>query len=57
MKNAKIIILVYDITNKSSFESLNYYYDFIQKEMDPNIVFGLIGNKTDLILKMNIMKK
>ena len=51
VKNAKIIILVYDVTNKETFNGLNYWYDFIQKEMDRNIVLGLAGNKTDLILE------
>jgi len=32
MKNAKIAIIVYDITNEKSFKNLNYWYDFIQKD-------------------------
>ena len=49
VKNSKIILLVYDVTNKKTFESLNYWYDFIKKELGPKIIIGLIGNKTDLI--------
>ena len=49
VKNSKIIILVYDITSKKSFESLNYWYDYIVKELGPNVILGLAGNKTDLI--------
>ena len=51
VKNAKIIILVYDVTQIRTFESLNYWYDFIQNEMEPNIILGLAGNKTDLIFE------
>ena len=50
-KNARIIILVYDVTNLKSFESLDYWYDYIKKELDNNVVLGLAGNKTDLILE------
>ena len=53
VKNSKIIILVYDVTSKMSFESLNYWYDFINKKLGPKIILGLIGNKTDLIFEAN----
>ena len=51
VKNSKIIILVYDVTLKHSFESLNYWYDFIQRELEQNFILGLAGNKTDLIFE------
>ena len=51
VKNSKIIILVYNVTQKSSFEGLNYWYDFIQKELAQNFVLGVAGNKTDLIFE------
>ena len=51
-RNAKIIILVYDITNRSSFESIKTWYSTLQKEgLDPNCIFGLFGNKEDLVLE------
>ena len=53
VKNSRIIILVYDITSNKSFESLNYWYDFIVKELGPNVILGLAGNKTDLIFDDN----
>ena len=49
IKNSKIVILVYDITSFKSFESLNYWYDFISKEVDKNIIYGILGNKIDII--------
>ena len=51
VKNSKIAILVYNVTSKSSFESLDYWYDFTKTNADNNIVYGLAGNKTDLILE------
>ena len=51
VKNAKVIILVYDITSLRSFESLSYWYDFISKEMEEKVILGLAGNKTDLIFE------
>ena len=53
VKNSRIIILVYDVTSKKSFESLNYWYDFINKKLGSKRVLGLIGNKTDLIFEEN----
>ena len=51
VKNSKIIILVYNVTDKNSFDGLNYCYDFIQKELGQNVILGLAGNKTDLIFE------
>ena len=51
VKNSKIAILVYNVTSKPSFESLNYWYDFIKRQLDPDVVYGLVGNKIDLILE------
>lgn len=48
MKNSKIAILVYDITDKKSFEELEYWYDQIINTNDKdNIVLGVAGNKSD----------
>jgi len=51
VKNSKIIILVYNVTQKSSFNGLNYWYDFIQRELGQNVVLAVAGNKTDLIFE------
>ena len=57
VKNSKIILLVYDVTSQKSFESINYWYDYIIKELGPNIILGLTGNKTDLIVEDNYEEK
>ena len=47
-KNVNGIILVYDITNRKSFESLEGWLDTIYRYSDPDIKIMLIGNKKDL---------
>lgn len=47
-RNASIAILVYDITNKSSFESIQFWIDDIKKVITEDISFVLCGNKNDL---------
>ena len=49
-KEAKVIGLCYDITNKTSFIELkNYWYEHETKtSVDGNPIFAVIGNKNDL---------
>ena len=53
VKNSKIIIFAYSVTSLKSFESLNFWYEFVQKEIRQNTILGLAGNKTDLIFENN----
>ena len=49
LKNTNIVLLIYDITDKRSFEKLNYFYnDFCDVNKKENIFFGVVGNKNDL---------
>ena len=48
--NAAIGILVYDITIRSSFESLqDYWHEQLKSLGEKNIIFGVAGNKSDLV--------
>ena len=48
-KDAKVIILVYDITNKNSFESLkNFWYKEIMDNTISDVILAIVGNKADL---------
>jgi small GTP-binding protein len=48
-KDAKVIILVYDITNKLSFDALKeYWYDQIKQTKDENTIVAVVANKSDL---------
>ena len=43
----KCVIIVYDITNKTSFENLNAWRDEINKFAEKDILVVMVGNKTD----------
>ena len=48
-KDAKVIILVYDITSKKSFDALNnFWYDEIRNNCNDAVVLAVVGNKNDL---------
>ena len=48
-KDAAMVILVYDITRRESFDNLkNYWYKEIQEYGEKDIVLGIAGNKSDL---------
>ena len=54
IKDSKIVIFVYDITNKTSFESLKYWYKIIVDILGEGPVFGIVGNKVDLYLQQKV---
>ena len=48
-KDAAIAILVYDITQKQSFESIkSYWYEQVKENGEKTFVLGIVGNKSDL---------
>lgn len=48
-RDAKIVILVYDITNRKTFEDLKYYwYRQVESSCEKNPIIGIAGNKCDL---------
>ena len=55
LKNSKIVILVYDITKKETYEKIvDYWYPRICDVLGDDIIVGLAGNKCDLYEKENI---
>lgn len=48
IQGAKIVILVYCINRKNTFESLNFWYDSINEICGDNIILAIVANKTDL---------
>ena len=48
IKDSKLVFLVYDITDRESFEKLNYWYITIIDALGENVVIGFIANKQDL---------
>ena len=57
-QDAYICILVYDITNKNSFESLsNYWYDAVKEHGNNELIFHVAGNKNDLYENEDVDRK
>ena len=53
-KDAKVIIFVYDITNKKSFDEIkNYWYEEVKK-INSDAIFAVVGNKCDLYDKQQV---
>ena len=49
LKGANIVLMVYDITNRHSFEEIkNYWYQTIIEKVNGKFILGLAGNKSDL---------
>ena len=55
-KDSKIVIFVFDITNKQSFDELqNYWVKDVKEQIgDDGIVIGVIANKIDLFLEEKV---
>ena len=57
-KDASIIIFVYEITSKKSFEALqNYWYKQVTSNCIPNVLLALVGNKSDLYNRVAVEEK
>ena len=57
IKGTKICLFVYDITNKKSFDEINYWLEQAKSIAEKDVVFGMAGNKSDLILKQQVDDK
>lgn len=57
IKDAEIVIFVYDITNRQSFEELDYWHNFISEELGQTPLLALAGNKMDLYEKEEVREE
>ena len=58
MKNTDIALIIYDITNRKSFEELtNWIYSVNQSNNNKNVIFGIAANKSDLYEQKVVNKK
>jgi small GTP-binding protein len=48
IKDSKIVVFVYDITNEKSFKELEYWITTIKDILKDEAVLGIAGNKQDL---------
>ena len=56
-KGAKGAFIVYDITNKSSFESVDRWLNDLRVSADKNLTVIIIGNKCDLEQQRDVKKE
>ena len=57
-KNATGIIIVYDVTNRNSFEEIkNFWYNEVKLNAPDNVKIVIVGNKCDLYLKEEIKEE
>ena len=57
LKDSKIVIFVYDITNRATFESLKYWKKIIDDVLGSTPVFGVVANKNDLYLDEKVKEE
>jgi small GTP-binding protein len=53
-KGSEIILLVYDITTKKSFESLKEWAKIAEDIIETEHIYGVVGNKNDLYLENQV---
>ena len=54
-QDAYICLLVYDITDKKSFDDIkSYWYDSVLEHSTKDIIFHIVGNKIDLLNKEEV---
>ena len=48
LRNAHIVLVVYDVTDANSFDSVPKWIEKARNEADPRVLLMLVGNKVDL---------
>ena len=54
IKDSKIVIFVYDITTKASFEEIDYWVNTVKEILGDSPFYALIGNKKDLFTQEEV---
>ena len=57
LKDSKIVIFVYDITNRETFESLVFWKKIIDEVLGNEPIFGVVGNKMDLYYEEKVKEE
>ena len=53
-KDTKIVILVYSVINKKSFENLDFWLNSVKETIGNDFILGVAGNKCDLFLEQQV---
>ncbi|ODV93030.1 hypothetical protein PACTADRAFT_52202 [Pachysolen tannophilus NRRL Y-2460] len=51
IRDSNVAIIVYDITNKESFQSIAKWCEDVKNERGSNVIICIVGNKSDLVDK------
>jgi len=57
INDSKIVIFVYDITNRESFNEIDYWVNTVKEKLGNEPIFGLVGNKKDLFLEETVKEE
>ena len=57
VKDSKIVILVYDITRRSSFEDIVYWSNTFHDILKDKPIIGVVGNKKDLFMNEEVSEE
>ncbi len=50
-----VIFMVYDITNKHSFDCLNDWFDELRENTESDVIVYLLANKSDLLAEQTVL--
>jgi small GTP-binding protein len=48
LRNVRAALLVYDVTERDSFQSLGHWHDILHEAVGPNVAIFIVANKIDL---------
>lgn len=57
VRGAQVAVIVYDVTNRTTFDSLDTWCSLMQNEGNPNACMYVVGNKCDLEHERQVTKK
>jgi len=58
IKDSKIVLIIFSKINKSSFEKVDYWYNYIKQILGKDqYIIALVGNKNDLFENMEITEE
>ena len=57
IKDSKIVVFVYDITRKKTFDELNYWFNTIHDVLGDTAILGIVGNKQDLYVREQVKEE
>ena len=56
-KDAQVVILVFDLTNRASFDNIEFWLNQVKGEKIDDLIYILVGNKVDIESKRVISKE